>query len=69
MTSIAAKEPSWHAALPLPLSVIEGDNLVTSAVLYEKMMNLKRNEGMKADFLVVDVRRTDFEVRLSSSRA
>ena len=61
--STVSKEKPWHAAFPAPLSSLENGTLssITVSQLQEKVK--AQRDLSKRDFLVVDVRRTDFEVR------
>ncbi|GAA5891944.1 hypothetical protein JCM5296_004639 [Sporobolomyces johnsonii] len=53
--------PSWHAAFPTPSAHLENSSLapITAAELRDLILSQPRLD--QRDFLVVDVRRTDFE--------
>jgi hypothetical protein len=58
------EEKPWHADFPTPKSSLSNGTLSSISVsqLFEKIK--QQNDLKKRDFLVVDVRRTDFEVSL-----
>ncbi|GAA5907829.1 uncharacterized protein JCM6883_001906 [Sporobolomyces salmoneus] len=60
-TGSNAEEKPWHAAFPTPRSSLNDGTLssITTAELREKIK--QQSDLSKRDFLVVDVRRTDFE--------
>lgn len=53
------KESSWHAQLPLPKATALN---VSVEELHEMMQKRTTDPLALASYLVVDVRRTDFEV-------
>ncbi|GAA5885071.1 hypothetical protein JCM16303_006390 [Sporobolomyces ruberrimus] len=57
----ASEEKPWHAAFPAPVSTLKDGSLasITVSQLREKIE--QQTDLSKRDFLVVDVRRTDFE--------
>lgn len=60
-TAPPVEEKPWHAAFPAPVSTPEQ---VEAEVLKQQMDEQPASER---DFIVVDVRRTDFEVRRATA--
>jgi hypothetical protein len=60
------EEKPWYSAFPTPKSSLSNGTLssITVSQLLEKIK--QQNDLKKRDFLVVDVRRTDFEASLRS---
>jgi len=56
-----AKEPAWHASLPAPR------NSTPDSISRDELLEMfsKKDRSVK-DFVLVDLRRTDYEVRASS---
>jgi len=62
-TASTGEEKPWHADFPTPTSSLK-DNSLSSITVPELREKVKQQSDIsKRDFLVVDVRRTDFEVR------
>jgi len=62
-TASTGEEKPWHADFPTPTSSLK-DNSLSSITVSELREKVKQQSDLsKRDFLVVDVRRTDFEVR------
>jgi len=61
------EEKSWYSAFPTPKSSLSNGTLssITVSQLLEKIK--QQSDLKKGDYLVVDVRRTDFEVSLYRS--
>lgn len=62
MSAAPVKEPSWHANLPQPKATatpVSSDELL--ALIMDHRKSLISDPTAEAKFLVIDVRRTDFE--------
>lgn len=61
-----ANEKPWHAAFPTPTRSLDDGSLSTVTARELREWVVRRKNLEEKDFLVVDVRRTDFEVRVHS---